>query len=278
MSPQEREELAALHALDLLEGEELAAFRQEMAHDSKLPASVEEYRAASHLMAKAVPQYQPPSYLREMIVRAYTREKVPAQSAPPTRRGFLFWPPWIVAAGLAIYCGVLLADKAHLGQDLAEARQNRAALEIKAANLSAERNRLQSRVSDLEAERNKLQISIAALQKRDPLAGIRTVALAPQANTSATGTAVAAWDTQQQTGTLNAAQLPAPEAGKDYQLWIIPPSGAPISAGVIANPGAGNIPFQASQPVPQVGALAISLEPKGGSQSPTGPVVYLGKM
>ena len=34
----------------------------------------------------------------------------------------------------------------------------------------------------------------------------------------------------------------------------------------------------AAQPVNQVAALAISVEPKGGSVTPRGPVIYLGKL
>ena len=40
MSPEEREELASLYALGLLEGNELAAFERELAADSELAALV----------------------------------------------------------------------------------------------------------------------------------------------------------------------------------------------------------------------------------------------
>ena len=71
--------------------------------------------------------------------------------------------------------------------------------------------------------------------------------------------------------------LPDPAPDKDYQLWIISPeSKKPVDAGII--PAASQcLSFSATQPVTQVAALAISLEPKGGSITPRGPVIYLGK-
>ena len=38
------------------------------------------------------------------------------------------------------------------------------------------------------------------------------------------------------------------------------------------------VPFSARQPLDRIAALAISIEPKGGSTAPQGPVVFLGKL
>jgi anti-sigma-K factor RskA len=78
--------------------------------------------------------------------------------------------------------------------------------------------------------------------------------------------------------TLDATRLPAAEAGKSLELWILPPSGNPRSLGVIPG-GQLSLPLdlKAAEDLAQ-GALAVSLEPAGGSPTglPTGPVLYSG--
>jgi anti-sigma-K factor RskA len=76
------------------------------------------------------------------------------------------------------------------------------------------------------------------------------------------------------------ASAPAPESGRDYQLWLLPPGKDPISLGVVkagqreerAMPGDA-----AALLKPGVG-LAVSLEPAGGAPDgkPTGPILFNG--
>jgi len=72
------------------------------------------------------------------------------------------------------------------------------------------------------------------------------------------------------------------ETGKDYELWIVPDKGDPLSLGVIP---VGDI-FQveltdeARETLSQSRTLAISLEPRGGSPTgkPTGPILHVTKL
>jgi anti-sigma-K factor RskA len=76
------------------------------------------------------------------------------------------------------------------------------------------------------------------------------------------------------------AQAPAAGAGKDYELWVLPPGKDPVSLGVLK---AGE---RIERPIDRMRAalvqpgttLAVSLEPAGGSVSgaPTGPVLFTG--
>ncbi|MFI0844603.1 anti-sigma factor domain-containing protein [Mesorhizobium sp. IMUNJ 23232] len=71
-------------------------------------------------------------------------------------------------------------------------------------------------------------------------------------------------------------------AGKDFQLWMIEGSNAPVSMGVIPSGPSVRLPVDPASAVKLgVGAkLAISLEPAGGSPTglPTGPVISVGDL
>lgn len=61
--------------------------------------------------------------------------------------------------------------------------------------------------------------------------------------------------------------VPAPEQGRSYQLWLVPPEGPPRSVGVLAQLPTPDAPFVTRfQPTD---ALAMTIEPPGGSPLPT---------
>jgi anti-sigma-K factor RskA len=279
MSPEEREELASLYVLGALEGEELAAFERELTAHPELAVLVTELERASTILATSVPQHKAPEVIRQSVFQQI-RPALPALPAtePPRRPVFSFsWIPWAIAAGLAVCCALLWNDKSRLTAAVANAQQENETLQSRVTNLDAERVRLESRVSILEREREDLQIRVASLEERDPLRQIQTVMLAAQPGAPTAEKVVALWDPQRRTGALH-AKLPEPAPGKDYQLWIITPeSKQPVDAGIVPA-GTDYLAFSAAQPVNQVAALAISVEPKGGSPAPQGPVVYLGKL
>jgi anti-sigma-K factor RskA len=76
------------------------------------------------------------------------------------------------------------------------------------------------------------------------------------------------------------AQTPGAGAGKDYELWVLPPGKSPVSLGVL------KAEERIERPIDEMRAaliqpgttLAVSLEPSGGSTigAPTGPVLYSG--
>jgi anti-sigma-K factor RskA len=78
---------------------------------------------------------------------------------------------------------------------------------------------------------------------------------------------------------VGAAAVPA---GKSLELWMLPTGSPPKSLGVIPDTGVGRVALPATPDVSlaNVPALAVSLEPAGGSPTgaPTGPVLYSGKV
>lgn len=74
----------------------------------------------------------------------------------------------------------------------------------------------------------------------------------------------------------------AAEQGKDYELWIVPEDGQPLSLGVIPVGDTYQVTLddRARALLSSSRTLAISLEPVGGSPTgaPTGPILHVAKL
>jgi anti-sigma-K factor RskA len=70
---------------------------------------------------------------------------------------------------------------------------------------------------------------------------------------------------------LIASNLPPAQAGKTYEMWVIPKSGAPRPAGLFQSGGDGTAMYILSGPldVGTLSAVAVTLEPEAGSAAPT---------
>jgi anti-sigma-K factor RskA len=76
--------------------------------------------------------------------------------------------------------------------------------------------------------------------------------------------------------------LPALSTEQSYQLWLIDSQGNHDSGAVFAVPAdsGGNVTFivVAPRPMKDYVGCGVSIEPKGGSKSPTGPAALTGKL
>ena len=78
------------------------------------------------------------------------------------------------------------------------------------------------------------------------------------------------WDQQHGAWTFVGHHLPAPKAGRTYQLWLVTPT-AKISAGIFTPDASGRAIVRASYVLPKDGlaAIAVTDEPAAGSAQPT---------
>lgn len=65
--------------------------------------------------------------------------------------------------------------------------------------------------------------------------------------------------------------LPAAPADKTYEAWVID-AGGPVKAGLFQGGGQQIVLLQ--QPVPEGARVAVTLEPEGGSDQPTGDILF----
>ena len=76
-----------------------------------------------------------------------------------------------------------------------------------------------------------------------------------------------------------ANNLPALRPGRTYQVWVLPATGAPISAGLLAPDASGlaTVSYETAPDLPVPAGVAVSEEPAGGVAAPTGDIYLAGK-
>jgi anti-sigma-K factor RskA len=128
-------------------------------------------------------------------------------------------------------------------------------------------------------QRGDLRQEVARLESQDAVARMRIAQLSATLEDYKQVAAVVVWDPEKQKGVLRLARLPQVSSDKSYQLWAIDSRQPnPISAGTFAvnADGGGDVVVKTALPLGMETKFAISLEPRGGSASPQGPVVLIG--
>ena len=161
MNDERQQDLAALYALDLLEGDELRAFESELTNNPNLRQLTSHWRETAATLAHAAPTTLPPAGLKERIFASLEAKLDPMTDPerkvirPPiaTFRAFL---PWAVAACFAVLASWVTARlfTAEASLDVLRDETRIATTALKSQRLSAERDRLLagSHVSDLTAQ------------------------------------------------------------------------------------------------------------------------------
>jgi anti-sigma-K factor RskA len=258
-------ELAGAYALGALEPDERAAVEAHLAEPGPhqgCPEEVGRAHVAAAELARALPEVKPDAAVWRAIE---ARTGATSRRRPP-----LIGPVgWVAVAAAA-------AALFFLQVELREVRRQRDAAsraQADAAAAAGERDRLRAEVEAL-AGATALQRDALALLARP---GTRVVPLQPQPGQTAR--AVAVYDAAEGRALILSSSLP-PLEGKSYQLWVIRGTAPPRPAGFL-QPGAGGVAAGEVEPSLVQGAppdaLAVSLEPAGGSPSPT-QILMVGKI
>ncbi len=162
---------------------------------------------------------------------------------------------WIAAAAILLLAGSLAMNLFFYSQNSNTQRE----LAITSEKLEASSRQYKQLENDGQIVSNPLSVPVA-------LKGLETMP-----------NAVAKIFWIQNTGDvfIDATQLPTVPAGSQYQFWAIV-NGVPVNGGLIVNTPSGSFHLQRMKAFGKAEAFAISLEPAGGSATPTR-VVSLGK-
>lgn len=247
----------ALGALEPGEARELERHLAEAAPHQGCREAVEQARGTALALAGAVTarEVQPSPGLWDAI-QARTGERTRRRLAAPPR-----WAAW----GAAVAAAAALVIAVFLGTELRDQRSV-------ALATARERDLARAELASLQGE-TALQAEALALLDRP---GARVVPLEPQPGQR--GRAIAILDAAAGRALIASSSLPR-QPGRDYQLWVIRGAGPPQPAGFLRVSGrtaAGEIEPALLRGSPP-DALAVSLEPAGGSPAPT-EILMVGKV
>jgi anti-sigma-K factor RskA len=250
-----------------------------------LMARVHELELAAAKLAYAAPHEPLPRDLHAKVVNRARASLPPRPQAmgaarsvrhPAQENWFVSW--WrrraffdlgmVAAVAALVLMGIVyrnaLVENDALRTQLQVREQQIAAVQLRNEELQNENVRLQR---ELDTRQNQLA-SIAGAQQVVALGGT-------EAAPGASGTLYV----HDNVGTLILTNLSALGEDQTYQLWLIPPDGAPIPAGLLgqATGGAQTISLTLPTTMESIAAVGVSVEPPGGSSAPTGPIVLLGE-
>lgn len=235
------EDLAAAYALGALGDEERREFEAHLARRPELQAEVEALGEAARLLALAPKEYEPPPNLRRNLLERVGGETgTTFENRRRTRLGALLGPalPLAAAAVLAVLVGLV------------------------AWNLS-----LQDSNEELQADVRELQSESEAL--RADSEEVRTYELRGSgAASEARGQVMA---TGEGPAVLVAQDLPPAPEGQVYEAWVLD-DGVPQPAGLF-EPSGESAAATIEAPLEGADAVAVTLEPDGGSPMPTSDVL-----
>ena len=264
MSPTHDEQaLGAPYVLGALDDADRGAFE---AHLASCPVCVEEVRALRRVvdaLAFAVPQRTPRPELRSRVLTLISGEASPvAVRARASRRNLREWLPLAAALVMAMALGAY-------GWRL----QGRVSM-LEARLADAERRVLAAQQTTLEAQRvaDQVQTTLAVLAAPD-MVRIELTGQSPAPG----ATARALWS-RNRGMVFTMTNLPLPAAGRVYQVWVVT-ADAPVSAGLLAPDSSGRATafFSTPRDIPPPVAIAVTLEPAGGVNAPTGPTYLVGR-
>jgi anti-sigma-K factor RskA len=239
-------ESVALYALGVLPREESALIAAFIANDLDARREYLDLRAAADSLAYSADEPVDSATSSRMKERLMARVRADVPGQPVRSRAQAVYPAWIWGTGLAAAAAVVISVLT-AAQDV---------------NLRGNLATAQRRIQVLAAQNR--QIERVAAQDRRTLTDL----LAPDAKRYevAAGTVIVRRDRIY----FAFSKLPAPPKGHVYQAWTAAKGATGMAPSVTFAPNADGVAVVAL-PVDaaKVGAVAVSVEPDGGSKAPT---------
>jgi anti-sigma-K factor RskA len=243
----EQREQAALYTIGALTPADRRAFETHLAECEECTAEVQSLSHIPAALAQAVPQQDPPKSLRARVLAA-----VGENAARPPRAGASRRP--LAATSVAwLASAAMLTLAIGLGVYAASLRSRIDALELRLRAATARADASERQMADFRRVATETVTQMAVLVSPDlqriDLAG---QPVAPQASGRAF------WSRSRGL-VFTASRLPPLPAGKAYQLWILTPAPAPVSAGVFKPDQSGGVVALFAAPVDLVKPTAVAV-------------------
>lgn len=274
MTHDELHELTGGYVLGALSEAERQAFAAHIATCAVCAAEVKALRQVADALAYAAPTRDLPPELRDRVLRAAATSgsvesanvrafEQPARREPEGASTQVFGlSRWLaIAASIAAVA---------LGLYSMTLRQRIEQLQDRLREATTRADDLSRQAQIAHAVADQAREASAVLAASD----VRRIDLAGQPHTPG-ASARAFWSPSHDRLVFTATNLPAPPTGRQYQVWLVPPGSAPVSAGMLPLDSDGGVTL-APVTIDQVVAVAVSEEPAGGVPSRTGPFVLLG--
>jgi anti-sigma-K factor RskA len=241
-----------LDALGALDGEEKQSLESHLRDCPSCRQQLAAARQRTALIGLSVPAVAPRPQVKSALMDKVRAEKSsPPQQIPSKTRKIRWGLRFSLGFGLAT--AVLAFATYELAvQDLDRGKQ----------------------IKQLQAQVSQDSVAMQAISQVAGAPDSAQIALLQQPG-GPPGQAHVTYNARMGMGVYSGQIAPAP-SGKSYQLWLVPASGAPISAGLVeANQQNGAVVMH-MPPGLVAKAFAVTLEPQGGMPQPTGPKVLVG--
>jgi anti-sigma-K factor RskA len=223
--------LAGAYALDALDDEERAAFETHLATCEECAEEVRGMQAAAFELSRTT-EVTPPPQLRADILASINQIRPLApltDNVIALRRARNSRSAWQLMAAACALIAILAA-----GWGVSQHRSGRT---------------------------SSAQSSIQQVLQAPDL----------KANTTAfeQGSATVVYSNSEHKFVLIGHGIPALASNKTYQLWLLPPNGSAVSVSTFVPDSSGNVSLPASADLSRIPKMGISVEPSGGSKTPT---------
>ena len=285
--PELRDRLAAEYALGALRGLERRRFERLLSGDRDLRALVEDWELRLNLLGESAPAVEPRAQVWSEIARqiAPTPASTPAPTPAPAREGWLdrlsdSLAFWRAAAGLAAAtAAALIVYVAFLPPSVAP--QQIAALHERLARIEDTTRGMVGVPGEIAALGDRL----ANLASRVDVVASRPTHVAVLLDKDQRPMMTADLDTADGRLLLRLNLTPPRDfTAHVLEVWLVSPDGVRRSLGIFPSERPGTttalfLPHDTADALAKA-ALAVSLEPKGGSTTgrPSGPVLFTGAL
>lgn len=212
-------------------------------------------------------QKNPPEHLKEKIFSQISSQEnktakiidIKTAKAPDNTAGKNSWSFWVAASVLLLLVSVA-------GNYFLYNKWRSAENELIALN--AEKTMIADQLNIQKTSFEKMNAEMAVLKQ--PFNKVVSLKGIPAISPNSLATVY--WNQNSKEVFINVNSLPVPPADKQYQLWALA-NGTPIDAGVFE--ASDSVGLQKMKVIENAQAFAVTLEQKGGSQTPTLAAMYV---